>query len=448
MANEMIQSQALTSVYVLEQLSRIDEICNKYGLYGRVIDYKNAASVLGSGMYVVIGMDPIDDDIKPYKLVNRAIRNPDLFYPGDFAVELTDKNAIIVINQVTEFCENARFLSQLYSEYNTPLPECIRYSELSGLKNLCEGRANRNATDKFRSACEKGLKEFFKNEKASFGQARRKFFRSERFDENAGFFQRQSDFASRDSSIVRLDVLLQSSKETAKKKIGKSEYDAFVRYMKNVYPEVLFAVKKQEPIDLGLIEQAKKMPEGHPFFQQKPVTDEEFQKIIKEQFAEEGFECVNAVQPTYWEFYDIYYKKVDEPQIIAAYNDIYLAFAKHNPLQTIKARGPMKMIDLPVDDFHYFVALAKNKGLSFHIDHTGKFSVPSFTDIHVVYSAWDEHIMNEIVDTMVSNNILNSHIVSPRQIAEPLNQKISDAQGVCTVRGNAEMKDRKNYERQ
>lgn len=396
---------------VLHQMQSIEEICSQYGLHGRIINYKNDESVLGSGYYIVIGIHPIDDDVKPYKIANRAIRDPDLFYPHEFAVALTPENPMVALDKAMDYCKDAEFLSELYREYETKLPECIRYSELSGLKNWCEGRSNLNASERFRNDCKKGLKIFFKNENSSFKQEKRKFFRSERFDEKAGFVQQQKDFANRDSSIIRRDVLLQSSDDTGKLKIEKSRYDAFVKYMENIFPEVLFAVSDKEVIDSGLIDLAKKNPDEHSFLSQKPVTNEEFEKVIRERFATEGLDCTNNIKPAYWEFYDIFYKKVDEPQVIAAYNDIYFAFADHDLIQDIKARGPMKMVDLPADDIHYFVALAKSKNLMFHFDHRGKFSVPSFTDIHVVYSSHDEKIMNEILDAMVQNNVLNSHLL-------------------------------------
>ena len=426
MEKASIQSQVLSSPYALDKISRIDEVCNDYGLYGRIINYKNDESVLGSGLYIVIGVNPIDDDIKPYKIANRIVRDPDLFYPREFAVKLTPENPMVAFDQAMDFCQNAEFLSRLYKEFNTKLPECIRYSELSGLKNWCDGRYNSNVNDRFRTECAKGLKTFFKNENSVFGQDKRKFFRSERYDEKASSWQRQKDFSNRDSSIIRRDLLLNSSDETCKKTIEKSRYDNFIKYMEKAFPEVLFSIEKKEVVDLGLIDLAKDLPEDHPFMAQKPVTNEEFEKVIRERFATEGFDCTNNLKPSRWEFYNIYYKKVDEPQIIAAYNDIYLAFADHDPLQDIKARGPMNMIDLPVDDIHYFVALAKSKHLQFHFDHRGKFSVPSFTDIHVVDSSWDQKIMDDIVSEMVSNNILNSHIVSPHKISESLNKRITD----------------------
>ena len=440
----MIQPQAINSVYALEQISKIDEIASGYGLYGRIINYKNDSSALGSGYYIVIGMNPIEEDVKPYKIENRIIRDPDLFYPHEFAVRLTPENIMIAFDKVMDFCKDAEFLAHLYAEHNTKLPECIRYSELSGLKNWCDGKNNVHASEKFRNDCTKGLKTFFKNENSSFGQEKRKFFRSERYDEKAGFLQEQKDFANRESPIVRLDVLLRSSKDIAKKKVGKGELEVFTRYIKNVFPEVLFAVSEKEVIDSGLIEATKNLPEGHPLLAQRPVTNEEFDRVIRERFATEGFDCVKDIQPAYWETYDIYYKKVDEPQIIAAYNDIYLAFAEHDPLQDIKARGSMKVIDLPVDDIHYFVALAKSKGLQFHFDHRGKFSVPSFTDIHVVYSGRDQSVMNEIIDAMVQNNVLNSHLVSQHKVTESLNNRIMEAQEVRSLKDKSGSLERSN----
>ena len=88
---------------------------------------------------------------------------------------------------------------------------------------------------------------------------------------------------------------------------------------------------------------------------------------------------------------------------------------------------------------HYFVALAKSKGLQFHFDHRGKFSVPSFTDIHVVYSSRDQSIMNEIIDAMVQNNVLNSHLVSQRKVTESLNNRIMEAQEVRSLKDKPEL---------
>lgn len=405
-----VNSTEITTDFLINRLSNIEEVCNNYGLHAEIINFKDTDSVLETGIYVVVGVEPINENINPYRIANRKKRNPNLFFPREFAIRLTTENVVNVFDEVMYFCSDAEFLSRLYAEFKTDLPECIRYSELSGLRSWCEGRYNVNANDKFRTICQKGLKTFFKNEKSPFGQKRRSFFRTERFVIESSWLQRQVDYVKRKSNIVRLEVLLHSSNEIGVKKISAHELKPLLKRLESLCPEILISISKKDVVDNGLIGLSKKLPEGHPYLQRKPVTEEEFDKVIHDRFASEGFECTNDIQPAHWEFYDIYYKKVDEPQIIAAYNDIYFAFANHDPLQTIKARGEVNIVTIPINDFHSFVALAKSKKLQFYIDNYGRISVPSFKDIHVAYSKWDEKIVGEIVDEMVEYNILYSHI--------------------------------------
>lgn len=81
-------------------------------------------------------------------------------------------------------------------------------------------------------------------------------------------------------------------------------------------------------------------------------------------------------------------------------------------------------------NFHYFfVAFAKEAGLRFNVDHRGAFSVPSFTDLHVIYSCKDTEIMNDVIDKMISNDIITSHISLREDSQGPLDGKIKTAQG-------------------
>lgn len=432
MNNLEITSAAPTTTFPYDQLNRVDELACSHGLYAKFINYKNGFSPVGAGQYIVVGMNPLSDNINPYKMSAKIERDPNLFYPGEFAVQVTGDNFIVALERITDYCKDAEFLAELYNEYGAKLPECIRYTELTGLKNWAIGRFNEDMPASFRMDCAKGLKTFFKNEKALMGQEKRRFFRSSRYDEKASSFQKKADFTNRDSSIVRLPVLLQSSAEIGKKRIGSSELEAFCNYIKSVYPDILIAISEKEVVDLGLLDLAKKNPNLPSFSKQRPVTNEAFRKVINERFAAEGFDCTNDIQPAYWEYYDIYYKKVDEPQIITAYNDVFFRFADHDSLQSIKARGPISMVTLPAENFHYFVAFAKEAGLRFNIDHRGVFSAPSFTDIHVIYSHKDTEIMNDVIDKMISSDIITSHISLREDFSGLLDGKIKNARGLLS----------------
>lgn len=432
MNNLDITGAAPTTNFPYEQLDRVEEVATSHGLQTKFINYKRGFSPVGAGQYIVLGMNPLANNINPYKISTKIERDPNLFYPREFATQVTADNFIVALERITDYCKDAEFLAELYKEYGAELPECIRYTELAGLKNWSIGRFNEDMPASFRMDCAKGLKTFFKNEQSLLGQEKRRFFRSSRYDEKATSKQKKADFANRHSSVVRLPVLLASSAETGKKRIGSSELKAFCNYMESVYPDILFAISEKEVVDLGLIDLAKKNPNLPSFLRQKPVTNETFRKIINDRFATEGFGCTNDIQPAYWEYYDIYYKKVDEPQIITAYNDVFFRFADHDTLQSITSRGPISMVTLPAENFHYFVAFAKEAGLKFNIDHRGVFSTPSFTDIHVIYNHKDTNLMNEVIDKMISSDIITSHISLRDNSSSPLDGKIKNARGLLS----------------
>lgn len=394
----------------MNSLREINNVVTEYGLYGQFVEYNNGSSPVGAGKYFVIGPEPVSNKINPYKIYNKIERDTNLFYPKEFAVPVNSENYLVALDRVTDYCRDVEFLINLYKEFDAPLPDCIRYSELAGLKNWAIGRFNEDMPDSFRIDCAKGLKTFFKNEKSITGQEKRRFFRSSRYDEKATLLQRRADFANRASPIVRLPVLLQNTDQIGKKRVGSAEFEAFCNYIKDVYPDIIFSVSEKEVIDLGLLDLARRNPDHPAFSRQKPVTNETFRNVIKDRFATEGFACTNDIQPVYWEYYDIYYRKADEPRIITAYNDIFLRFADHDPLQNVMLRGSVDIVTLSVDNFHYFVAYAKAAGLKFNIDHRGVMSKPSFTDIHVIYSMKDKEIVNEIINKVATDKAMSSHI--------------------------------------
>lgn len=222
--------------------------------------------------------------------------------------------------------------------------------------------------------------------------------------------QRRSDYANRDRPIVRLPVLLQSANEICKKKIVSFDLEPFYDYIKEIYPDINFALFDKEIIDLGLLDLARRQPDHPAFAEQRPVTNETFRKTIRSRFASEGVACTNDIQPVYWEYYDIYYRKEDEPRIITAFNDIFLRFAKHNSYQDVAFRGPVGVVTIAMDNFHSFVAHCMSSNIKFHIDLSGDLSRRSFNEIHVVYSKRDEDKVHEIMNFILNDKALNAHI--------------------------------------
>ncbi|MEQ2040982.1 hypothetical protein [Mediterraneibacter gnavus] len=411
---DMVSSTELTPS-TREQLRKLETIGDEYGLYTSIVDFRNPDSVLGSGIYVVASVYPIPENVNPYDLVRRRERAQQLFYVDSFAVKISSKNVMVAFDQLVEYCAKAELLKDLYEEYKTPLPECLRNTEVRGLQNWCDGRYSSKFDYKFQQDCQKGLRTFFKLEKTQ--AEKRKFFRSTKYDEQAynegkisGFFQKNKDFEKRDDPVVNLSLLMESNGDINTLEISEYLYPKFHHYIKNCFPDVEFAVGDVNVVDYGLVDLAKKLPEDHPIMECRPVTSAEYEETIRRDFATEGWRCIENMMPAKWESRKIYYKNVDEPEIITAFNNLYLEFARAKSFDEIARRGEMSMVDISIDDFHRFAAWAQDYDLKYHIDHRGQIAAPSFTDIHVVYSKKDEDKMSEVLRSLFQNRMETSHL--------------------------------------
>lgn len=285
---------------IVEQLKDIEVMAAEYGLYGKLISYKAGSSALGAGTYIVVGMEPIPENALPHMVETRIKRDSELFYPKQFAIKVDKDNVAVALDETFEYMRDAEFIKRLYARFDAKVPYRIRTSELSGLKNWCEGIDNEEAGTEFKRRCEKGLHAFFKNEKTRQDSEKRLFFRSSRYDEEAGLRQRMNDYKTRDSSIVRLPVLMKGYGRIGKKVVTGFDLKPFLKFMHDCFPDVLLSVSDKEVIDYGLI--------GVESERCRYVTDSEYRGVIKKRFAEEGFACINDLQPAYFEFYNVYYK--------------------------------------------------------------------------------------------------------------------------------------------
>lgn len=381
---------------IAKELADIDVMAAEYGLYGKLLSYKAGSEALGAGTYIVVGMHPIPEDALPFMVETRIKRDWELFYPKQFAIRVDKDNVAIALDETFAYMQDAEFIRRLYEKYDAEVPYRIRKSELSGLKNWCEGIDNEDSSMEYISRCQKGLKAFFKNEKTRQNSDKRLFFRSSRYDEEAGLRQRMKDFDNRSSSIVRLPVLMKGSSRIGKKVVTGYDLKPFLEFMHDTYPDVLLYVSDKEVIDYGLA--------GTSGSSCRYVTDAQFKETIRRRFASEGFKCTDDLKPVYFEFYDVYYKEADEPFVVTGYNLVTLRFAEHQQLDDVKTRGDICTVTVPVDDIHQFVALAKESDLKFNIDLTGQYSVPSFTDIHIGYGSRDREKMDRILAEMVGIN--------------------------------------------
>lgn len=171
--------------------------------------------------------------------------------------------------------------------------------------------------------------------------------------------------------------------------------------MAKSFPEVIYSLSDKIVIDTGLIDYAKAFTSGDDFLDSVPVTDEAFQRMLSERFASEGLSCVDGIEPAYWEYYDLYYNKADEAKIASVNNQVTQGFAQSTSLVALTERGAVRMIPIPTNTFHLFFDLAQREGIPFHIDFTGVYDVPSFSEVHVVFNVKDAHNVSKIIDEII-----------------------------------------------
>ena len=396
----------------------VSAACSHYGLYGTVIYYNPSPIPEGdrNRWYILAGTnpdileDPLPCYIEPENLLRRQERNPALFYPDLFVVDLyKDTNQMKAMEKLVQYCKCTEFLKSIYNEYSTPLPDRLWISEINQLQKFKDSADNYDLDASVRSKCRKDLEWFFRREKST-GFRRRwlDYFRSERFPQDKGFFARISGYLSRDSQQTTLDRLTEDNDDLSKLEMQEHEFRAFKKNMKLFYPDVTYAVGKKTVVDHG-IALARKNAGAEEVFG-KNVTGEEYACIAKDRFAKEGWDALKDLQPAYWEFRDIYYKDVDEPLIAHIYNMTLLSYAKPDLVQDLDL-SPLHVVNVPRSDFMNFVALAKANGLKFAIDGRGDYSIPSLEFIHVVYQEHQAEKLQGILERIVGDKITCSHLV-------------------------------------
>lgn len=397
----------------------VQEICSRYGLYGNVFYYE-PSPIEGSNMnrmYIVAGFDPaitrdtLPKKIRPDELVQERVRSDRLFYPRIWALDLLEtKDELAATQALVEYCKKAEFLRRLYGEHNLSAPKIIRRSEVQQLMTFRQQLSNPVATARMQRKARKDLDWFFRREKTGneFRRNWLNYFRSDKFPDNKGPIAKIVGFLRRKKNDAPLDQLMDTNKDISKLEMQEYEFKIFQHLMEERYPFVTYAIGDKEVIDHGINRATSQ--DDSPFG--RCVTAEEYAVVRKDRFASEGWNCVANLKPAYWEFRDIYYKDCDEPLIASVYQHITLQYAKCDSLGELKQRGPMRMQNIPANDFMNFVSLAKARKLRFYIDSLGEYEKPSLETIHVLYNDYQQEKMDLVVEQMISDKVSYSHVLN------------------------------------
>ena len=124
------------------------------------------------------------------------------------------------------------------------------------------------------------------------------------------------------------------------------------------------------------------------------------------------------MNPSYWEFRDIYYRAVDEPIIASVCNMMRLQYAKCNSLEELTRFGELSMLDIPESSFMNFVSLAKTNDLRFYIDTKGDYAVPSLDTVHVLYNTYQGEKLFGILDRLNQDLTSDMHSSNPHPSLE------------------------------
>ena len=191
----------------------------------------------------------------------------------------------------------------------------------------------------------------------------------------------------------------------------ENEYQYFKKKMKELHPDVLYAVGDKCVVDHGIV----KLPKGveNPFGE--AVTRDEYVKIREEKFAELGFEVLENLDVSRWEFRDIMYRAADESIIASILNPFRFGYVKDNELNTVLAFGDSDVVSIPANEMMNFYSLARSYNLPFYIDDNNQYGDASIDYIQVVYSQATQPTMNKIINQLVGDKITGSHMISEKQ---------------------------------
>lgn len=388
----------------------VQDTCEEFGIYGSIIPYRSSTVPESDRNrdYIIASLSPsLPENFNPEQQLRKQERSKKFFYPHIWVYDLNENsNQLRVNHQMTEYCQKARFLSQLYAAYNTPLPEVLRTSEVNQILDAWEAMHHASANQSLTQKGQKDLDAFFKRENDKGKRDWMQFFRSDRFPDNGGKLAKIKAFNNRHNQVVDKAQLELFNANTKSLTMQEHEYQIFHELMAKQHPEVTYSVGKMEVVDHGLMEMDD--AENSPFG--RSVSGEEYAVIRKERFANEGWDALAGLNMAYWEFRDVYFRDIDEPIIASVYNKITLEYAKCDSVTDLMTRGPMHLKQIPIDDFMNFVSLAKANKLRFYIDTEGIYSIPSLEYVNVIYNEQQTQLLEAITARMLHDKTSHSYL--------------------------------------
>lgn len=391
---------------------KIQALCKEYNVYGDVVERRSSDPTAEPEYYIVAGMNELPN-VDPKKIVNRDDRCFFLFYPHSFALEIDeDTNPLKLIEKTVEYCKEAEFTKAIFNEFRCEIPEVLRVEELYSLKRFYDQRSNKRLTGDAKKVFHNKLVRFFKKERSTskFKQAWKKHYRSERFNSNLYLPLQYLNFFRRKNPEIPLKTLQASCENLKLTVMNEIEYQYFKKQMKKLHPDISYSVSDKWEVDHGKI----KLPKGieNPFGES--VTYDEYFKKREETFSQSGFDSVQNLNVSHWEFRNVTFRASDESVIASVLNPFRFNYVKDNQLNTVLAFGACDVVSIPSGEMMNFYSLAKAEGLPFYIDDHNQFADASLESVQVVYSQASQPVMDSILNQLVGDKIIGSHMITEK----------------------------------
>lgn len=383
-------------------------VASSYGMFYKEISVPNPTGE--SDVYWVFSIKPISDKVNPVEIINKVSRNQHLFYPEAFAVNAKEGDPVVNWSEITSYLKFAEFLVDLYKNFDTPLPEYIRYNEINDLIDFCSNQNNVDFTEDSRKQYSAGVKAFFEleNTGSKIKKEWRDFYRSELYSDEQSLAKNMVKFLKRDEPEVEIDALLESNDTFKEIRIPEHYYKKFQQIIKEQYPDVKYYAGNLRICDKGIIVDPK--TGERPVTQYgKTVTDKEYDRILERDFAQKGHDSVRGLSISYIENRDILYKASDENIVASIINNLMLKWAKCPSIEELQRKGKLKKIDIPIKYLKNFYILMKDNNIPITIDNDVN-RKPNFKMAHVLYNAENEEKMNTLVIGLAIANISMSHV--------------------------------------
>ena len=392
---------------------QIPLLCQEYHVFGSVVERRSSDTTVDPEYYILVGINEVPN-VDPKKIASRAEQSFLLFYPHCFALKIEeDSNPLMLVKKTMEYCKEAETVKALYNEFRCEIPDVIRVDELYTLVRFDESRHNKKLNGEAKQRFHRSLQRFFKKEKtkSKYKLAWKKHYRSERFDPEASLIKQYWNFLRRNNPEVSLKTLQRSCDNLKLTVMNENEYQYFKKQMKKYHPEISYAASDKCLVDHGMV----KLPAGvnNPFGE--TVTYDEYFKKREETFAESGFAEIENMNVSRWEFRDITFRAADEAVIASVLNPFRFGYVKDNQLNTVLSFGDTDVVSIPSGEMMNFYSLAKSYGMPFYIDDHNQFADASLEYVQVVYSQASQPIMDKILNQLVGDMILGSHMISEKQ---------------------------------